>query len=227
MSLLHHEASVSHPELIAIPDLRVSCASFTDIRIGNSILLTLNKNQLRKGIRTLTPVGGAIEVTSGGMTELMHLLGIEQAAFEKGYDLRFTMHGQNADRLREWFLKRKNRETDPMRELREELVDEIGVLNAFDLHDSRYKLNGYQTEVETSNRIGQEGKLTLRLMEVYQTQLNPTSMHKLDVAAKLPDSLVRFVTAADIQNRVSTEGISIGSVASTLLAPQRSIAKFF
>jgi len=226
MSSLTNEG-VTFSELSFIPDLRVSCASFADIIIDGKKVLTVNKNQfLNKGERNLTPVGGAIEISPVGITELTGLLELVPGVFEKGSDLRFTMHGKYADYLREWFLRRINRELNPIREVQEELDEELGLLTQDDLQGIYFEAPKYQTELASSNRSGQEGKLTLRLIEVFTTQFHPTAEAKILLAANQADSMVRLVTAREILRGMSEEGLTIGSVAATLLNPNRTIPKF-
>jgi hypothetical protein len=72
-------------EILNIPEIRISSASFTRIKDseGRQALL-VNKNRAKKGIIVLTPIGGAIEATANGIEELKRLLDIEGSAFENG-----------------------------------------------------------------------------------------------------------------------------------------------
>ena len=214
-------------ELIYISDVRVSCAAFADISDGSRKALTINKNRWEeKGERILTPVGGAIELTVAGLEELQGLLDINQSSFENGKDLRLIMHGKYANKLREWFLGRRNRELDPIRELREELIEETGLLSEADFSGLQFGRPGYQTELAVTDRAGQEGKLTLRLIEVYPATFNIDALSKLLEAAGKSDSMIRFVTEEEISSGFSIEKIRIGSIAKALSQPAREISRF-
>lgn len=214
-------------ELSIVHEVRVSCAAFADITASGRICLIINRNRWKeKGELVLTPVGGAIRLTSEGIDELCSLLEIGRDAFEKEPDLRFIMHGRHANDLIGWFLRRQKRETSPDRELREELILETGLLTDNDLRGAKYGQPWYQKELAITDRAGQEGKLTLRLLEVYPTNFNKDTLAKLLSAAKQPDSMIRFVTDKEIFKGFNSEGIKIASVARTLIQPDNSIAKF-
>lgn len=214
-------------EICRLPILRVSAAAFADIRYNDGQrALTVNKNRLLKGEKVLTPIGGAIELTAGGINELKQLLEIEDIAFEKGRDLRLIIAGKNANKLREWFLRRENRETTPKRELKEELVDELDLLTPADLAGIQFELLGFQTELAETNRVGQEGKMTLRLVEVHEAQLPDVVLAKLLQKAAEPEAMIRFVDDQEIIASVTKEGTEIGSVANLLLKPAESIPVF-
>lgn len=214
-------------ELSKVPEVRVSCAAFADITAGERRGLTINKTRWdNKGIRVLTPVGGAIELTQGGISTLCKLLNIDQCAFENGADLRLIMQGKHANDLREWFLSRQGRELDPDRELREELIQETGLLASDDFRGIIYGHPKYQTELAVTDKAGQEGKLTLRLIEVYPTTFNNNALQKLLSAAEQLDSMIKFVTDDEIARGYSNEGIEIRAVARSLIRPNTSIPRF-
>lgn len=208
-------------------DLRVSCAAFAKITFQNRYCLIVNNHRLQtKGERILTPIGGAIKVSLRGKSDLCSLLSIPKEAFENGLDLRFTMHGKYANALKYWFLSGLNRETNPLRELGEELVTETDLLLPEDLNEVTYGLPVRQTELAQTDRSGHMGQLTLRMLEVFPVYLPERAVQKLLQASNMQDSMVKFVTAQEIVNRVSKEGITIGSVANTLVEPDPSLTEF-
>lgn len=235
-------SSGSTPErsILQESSLRVSCASFARVQDKQGrYLLLANKNRRKQGKLILTPMGGAIEMTSAGRDTIKQELLISDTSFEKGNDLRFTMDGKNANALRLWFLTRTGRETDPRRELREELVDELrikqgeqeaAVLTPNDLPDMWQiptSFAGYQTEVARTMRQNQEGALTLRLLEIHDVTLPESVLTKLKTAEQVqPEVSLRFVTAEEIAEAQTMDGIAIGSVAKTLLNPISTIPAF-
>lgn len=213
-------------EVCHLPILRVSAASFADIRYGDKRALTINKNRLSKGERVLTPIGGAIELTLQGMKEVRQLLEIDETAFEKGNDLRLLMAGKNVNKLCQWFLRRENREITPEREFREELIEELGLFTPADFAGISFQLLGFQTELAETGRVGREGRLTLRLIEIHNTQLTEVVLDKLVQETEKPKAMIKFVSGDEIVRGVSSEGIEIGSVARLLLEPGNDIPAF-
>ncbi len=214
-------------EVLHLPEVRVSSASFTLIQdSAGKYALLINKNRAKKGELLLTPIGGAIEGTEEGLQELQNILGIDPSAFEKGNDLRFKMPGARANEYREWFLNGKGRETDPSREVVEELVEESGLLTTEELESLRCNHAGYNTELEETTRTGQEGQVTLRLLEIFRAELSPEIIGKLQELATKPDSLVHFVSDEEIIAGQSAEGVKIGAVSKNLLNPKDTIEAF-
>src|SRR5688572_14173345 len=96
--------------------IRVSCSALALIEVDNLILLEVNKNRGN----VLTPLGGALEFREEARPLLCGL----DAVFEKNADLRIVLPARNLPRFDAWFRLRTERETDPVRELKEELVQE-------------------------------------------------------------------------------------------------------
>ncbi len=213
--------------VLDIPQVRVSSASFVRIfdDLGRYALL-VNKNRARKGQLVYTPIGGAIEATSRGLRELEGLLGVTSSAFEKGNDLRFVMPGAVSNSYREWFLSGSGRERDPSREIIEELVEEAELLERRDLSGLRCSLAGYDTELAETSRSGQEGQMTLRLLEIHDATIPDRAMGRLLEASQLSGSLLRFVSSAEIASGSTSDGAEIGTVAVSLLRPQYTIPEF-
>ncbi|MEK7158673.1 MAG: hypothetical protein AAB733_03835, partial [Patescibacteria group bacterium] len=202
-------------------------AAFTRIRDHQSRnALLVNKNRAKKGEMVLTPIGGGIEATEEGLRELQQLLGIERSVFEKESDLRFPLSGAKANEFRTWFLQRQLRETDPTREVVEELVDEEGLLAETDLGEFECEFVGYHTELEATTRTGQEGKMTLRLLEIFEARLKAEALAKLAERSTQPNATIRFVTDKEIQSGQTDDGMKIGRVSSALLNPKETIEPF-
>jgi len=214
-------------KVLRVPKVRVSSAFFVRIvDLEGRLALLVNKNRARKGTIVLTPIGGAIEATPEGIKGLKDLLGIDDSAFEKGYDLRFMMSGTKANEYREWFLRREHRESEPSREVHEELIDEAKLLNPEELNGLECTRAGYATELAETTRTGQEGQMTLRLLEVFDAKLKPETLEKLTRLSKGSDAVIRFVTEEEIRNGKTVNGTDIGTVAKSLLDIQESIPEF-
>ncbi|NQT27113.1 hypothetical protein HQ585_17295 [candidate division KSB1 bacterium] len=227
VSFVHEPEKPKSLEVLNIPEVRVSSASFVRIKDpeGRQALL-VNKNRAKKGVIVLTPIGGAIEANSTGIEDLKRLLGIDESAFEKGNDLRFKMNGEKANEYRSWFLGGEHRESEPSREVYEELVDESGLLNSEELEGLQCSRAGYATELAQTTRIGQEGQVTLRLLEVFDAELKPDTLKKLVELSQGQNALVRFVTDEEIRNGKTEDRTEIGTVTQSLLNIQDTIAEF-
>ncbi|MEK7154201.1 MAG: hypothetical protein AAB792_01450 [Patescibacteria group bacterium] len=226
-SFVHKPEKPKLLEILNIPEVRVSSAFFIRIKDfeGRHALL-VNKNRAKKGIIVLTPIGGAIEATPAGIEGLKKLLDIDGSAFEKDKDLRFKMNGKRANEYRSWFLSGKQRESEPSREVIEELVNEAGLLDEEELKGLQCNKAGYATELAKTTRTGQEGQMTLRLLEVFDAKLQPETLKKLIELSREPNSLIRFVTEEEIRHGKTDDGTDIGTVAQSLLDIQETIPEF-
>ncbi|MFA4880379.1 MAG: hypothetical protein WC650_02040 [Candidatus Doudnabacteria bacterium] len=214
-------------EVLNLPEVRVSSALFARIRDSQGrYALLVNKNRAKKGDILLTPIGGAIEATEEGLQSLQQLLEIEKIAFEKGNDLRFRMPGKKANEFRAWFLQRQQRETNPIREVVEELVDEAELLKKEDLGELQCDLVGFDTELEETTRIGQEGQMTLRLLEIFEAGLKAEILTKLEELSNQPNAVIYFATAEEIQAGQTNDGIKISKSSNSLLNPKETIEPF-
>lgn len=214
-------------EVLNLPEVRISSASFTRIRDEDGrFVLLVNKNRAKKGDIILTPIGGGIEATDEGLYELKRVLEIDDTTFEKGSDLRFSMAGAKTNKYREWFLKRQGREVDSLREVSEELIDEESLLTSEDLSGIECNLIGYDKELEVTTRTGQEGKKTLRLLEIFEAKIKTEALEKLKRLSTQPNPVIYFVTADEIQRGQTINGVKIGTVAKALLKPKGTIEAF-
>jgi hypothetical protein len=206
------------------PVLRVSCAIFADIKIGERRALLINKGKLDRNVSVLTPVGGVMELTPRGMFELQNILEIGQSDFEKGLDMRFNLKSDKINDLISWLLMRKNRDDSPLRELKEELIQETNVLKESDFKGIDFGNPAYQTEIAETDRTGQVGKLTIRLVEIYPTFFTASTMQKLVGSASKPSALIRFVTDSEIRTgKTVIDQMEIRSISNTLLKPLKTI----
>ena len=150
---------------IAKPSIRVGSGGLARVRLTDpadgqeKYLLVLNADALKRGEYLLTPLGGAIGITSEGLAFLESLgvthddfvdvqTAVSKAKAEAGKDsrllssdqvemikakaersLRFILATDNLPKYLAWFITRRDRETDILRELKEEIVDEGSILS--------------------------------------------------------------------------------------------------
>jgi hypothetical protein len=208
----------------------VSCAAL--VRLRNSegkFALLLNDNRAAKGEMVFSPIGGGIEATREGRQELQEQFNLADEAFEAGQDLRLHIQGKDANRVRLWFLKRVHRETNPLRELTEELIEESHLLdpmNRLALERAPCTFVGYTASLAPSTRVGQEGKLTLFFFEIFDVTLNPALIARLEEQSHHPKHLISFVTPDEIQAHRSQNGETIAQPVQELLRPQPTIPAF-
>lgn len=153
--------------------LRVTCAAFCRIEYNGRYLFLLNSARARKGNYTAIPLGGALTYHDPAILELLG------AEFEKPgtRDLRFYIEkgGDNARAklavLRRWFKRRVGRETDPFRELREELVDEQAILPSLARQDVEITYAGMLEERLSTNRPGARVTETHYFREVFDVKI--------------------------------------------------------
>ncbi len=105
--------------------IRISCAALTRIKVGDKYLLMRYKKDLSDGRHSYIPIGGALVYLSPEDRTLLESLGATE--FEDDKDLRFTIPTSKLDVFESWFIQAQGRETDPMRELQEELVYELNI----------------------------------------------------------------------------------------------------
>lgn len=107
---------------------RISCVAYARIAVrrrGTSRILLGRPTRRQGGSRLpLSLPGGALRVLPPG-TESLNAMGIHPG--DRG-DLRLRVPAASRSPFLDWFARRQGRELTPWRELREELVEEWGVL---------------------------------------------------------------------------------------------------
>jgi SMODS-associated NUDIX domain len=147
--------------------IRLSAAALCRIVIDERYLLGYNKARLQHGKRVLSPIGGAIEVDSAGRESLEKL----GAIFENpsSDDLRLIIAETSLTTFDEWFRSGAHRERTPLRELREELIDEYGLRLAW--IEPRLTEPTLNCVYGTTDRPGVAGQPTLRYIEMFDVAL--------------------------------------------------------
>lgn len=139
--------------------IRVSCAALCRIEIDGKFLLEINKNRGD----VITPIGGALEFYENARPFLESL----GAEFQNGNDLRLIIPKTSLPAFREWFVRNEDRETDPLRELREELIDEHGVLPSWPEGELKMSYLRLVEIEEATTRVDQQGRLTHYFYEIF------------------------------------------------------------
>lgn len=148
--------------------VRVSCASLCRIQIDDQYLLLLNHNRRQKGIYQLSPIGGAITVDDWDvLKDLGFNFNPENPA---NHDLRLFLDVAQLEQFREWFHKRQQRETDPFRELYEELVEESQTLFDLKRQDVKIRFLNLREDSKQTSRKGMTGEFTQYFFEIFEVR---------------------------------------------------------
>jgi len=148
-----------------IKNVRISAAGLARIKVGDQYLLMKYKKDNPDGSWRYIPIGGALGYM-GDTRSILESLGASKfEGDEKGEkDLRFALPTEKLEEFESWFNRSVGREIDPMRELREELVEETGIFTPeeFDhllFSPEKAKENLLQFQSLVSNfREGKENK---------------------------------------------------------------------
>ncbi|MCX5692177.1 MAG: hypothetical protein NTX47_00590 [Candidatus Omnitrophica bacterium] len=120
-----------------VEEVRVSAASLIRIKIKDRYLLMRYKKANEDGSWRYIPLGGALQYDEKGRKILENIgaKDFEGASDELLGDLRFRLPVANLGQFENWFNERQGRETDPVRELKEEIIKELGLFTQeeFDL----------------------------------------------------------------------------------------------
>ncbi|MBI4981508.1 hypothetical protein HZC30_08215 [Candidatus Woesearchaeota archaeon] len=187
--------------------IRVSAASLARIELDGKLLLVLNRARLQAERKIYTPFGGALEFYGLARPFLVSI----GADFEKDNDIRFVIFEEGLPKFENWFYQQIERESSPYRELREELVNEEGVLP--NLPKSAVNLEYLTTTTgrAVTDRPGQEGKVTQRFFEIYRATFNHEYKQMLRTALAQLDTHLGLVTEREIIVGVSDSGIEIAT----------------
>ncbi len=200
--------------------MRISCVAYARLLGPNSTYAVLvNKGRLtRTGERMLTPIGGALKYEPGA---LAFLKGIGADNWENGNDLRFTVPDSRVSDVIAWFGKRRGRETSVLREFREELIDETGILTPTDLDGAKARFVRFARHDSESTRSDVPQKQTVRLIEVHSVVVSDSAMSKFVAAARQPllRRQLNFVTKKEIMSKLTRDAIDVNPVTQSILPP--------
>ena len=211
-ALFHHILLLGVSKLNKQSILRISCASLNRISFdGQTLLVALNKNRMKKGIKQYSPIGGALEFNIADVRITDDL----NASLEKSFssDLRIQINESSLPQFETWFKSRQSRETDSFRELYEELVEELDLLSELNTKDVTLNYIGLFSTLKKSTRQGAKGALTKYYFEVFEAVFSSGHIeemnHNLNDLERNPDYRSRFVTPEEISNGKTIDGITI------------------
>jgi hypothetical protein len=195
-----------------IDKVRVSCGGLCRVPhpVDGRLLLGLNRNALKRGVRVLKPLGGALAY---------HALPPDLNATPENpskRELRLFLPEPQVEPFAAWFATRQDRETSPFRELREELVGEHQVLPALSPSDVTITYERTVRAQRLSDRIGATGVLTHSFQEVYTVRLAAPDVRERLLSAP-PESGLLWVSEDQIRSGRYDDQTAIQ--AKTLLGP--------
>lgn len=146
--------------------IRISCAALCRIKIDGKYLLEINKNRGNE----LTPIGGSLEFLEEFDPQQEF-----DAWLEKGRDLRLSIPRDKLKEFEDWFRRReeKERELSPVRELREELVEEHKILKELKTSLGE-NLTPYRTayQLQATTKKEKQGEMTHYFIEYFVVALH-------------------------------------------------------
>jgi hypothetical protein len=185
--------------------VRVSCAGLCRIRDDDGrYLLALNQNRLTRGVQVYTPLGGGLEYHA---PDLLARFDAEPENPD-GHELRLYLPSARFPEFRAWFLRRVERETDPFRELREELVEELGVIDTLRRSDVVFESVRMLDAERVTDRTGAEGLPTRYLLEVFDVRLKSPGVRA--ALTNLPaDGALRWITPTELDAGQTDDGAAV------------------
>lgn len=147
--------------------IRVSCAALCRFLVDDRYLLLLNKNRRAKNIYELSPVGGALEFYNPVFLQSLSVK-LENPDTK---DLRFEIDPPHLDTFRTWFYRREERETDPYREIHEELTHEANVVYDLRREDLDIRFLHIREDQRPTERQGQTGLFTQYFLEIFEVKV--------------------------------------------------------
>lgn len=154
--------------------IRISCAILCRFKVANGYLLLLNRNRREQGLYELTPVGGAIEFYNPQIIQEFNM----QLENPDSADLRFQTDPRNIEAFRAWFNQRQDRETDPFREIYEELVLESQALPDLTRDDLSIRYLHITEDAKTTQRSGVRGLFTQYFLEIFEVVITNPQLEK-------------------------------------------------
>jgi hypothetical protein len=196
--------------------MHVSCLGLARLRGTNQrYALAVDTHRLqRTGERVLKPLGGHLRATPTALSYL-RVMGATPSEDDFG-PLRFTIASKELPTVEAWLRRTGNRETSIMQSLRKNLVDEMQVLHHGNLSEVRERHDTYCTLDLPSEADTDPTRLVI---EVFDVSVSPRTLATLQRAASVPVAArrVHFVTADEIKNGVTRDGVRIDPISETIL----------
>lgn len=188
--------------------IRVSCASFASIKLGEDYLLCLNRSQLEGGNRVFTPFGGALEYKKEAKSFLNN---IGSEFIRETPDLRLFIDEDNLELFEIWFSKKIDREFDVDRELFEEMVLEEKVFDSLSKKD-------YDSEYISSEKIlvQRDDFECFMYFDIFKIKFNIKKAREIFISMG-SNKNIRLISKEEILNGITNDGIKIGDNSKTIL----------
>lgn len=177
--------------------IRVSCASFARIKVGDKYMLILNGNAIMKGNKIYGPIGGGLEFLESGRE---FLTSINASPEKSNYDLRIRLPKENLEEFKKWFYSKADRENGVFREVQEELVDEMQILKSISESDVTESYVKTSEDEAVSQKIGFEGTFTKYIFEIYEVTFSEKVQKELLEACNEKIQIVGLFTEEEILN---------------------------
>jgi len=142
---------------------RISCSGFARIKHENKLLLILSKSKLEREIKSYSLIGGAYQFDENGYNRWKEM----GAQFQSGIDIRMSIPDEKIGEFQEWFEKRTEREVNPERELREEIVGEAEVVPYAKISFEYVETKDWEMN---TTRVPFEGQLTRAFYEFFDVE---------------------------------------------------------
>jgi len=185
--------------------IRVSCAGLCRIRDeAGRYLLALNHNRLARGVRVYTPLGGGLEYHTPDLPARFDAEPEDPTTRE----LRLYLPTERFGGFRAWFLRRVERETDPFRELREELVEELGALPRLERADVAFARARVLDAERVTDRTGAQGQITRYLLEIFDVRFKSPAV-RAALASPPADGALRWFTPAELDAGRAADGAAV------------------
>lgn len=165
------------------------------------------------------PIGGAYITTN---THSLINFGADLGNIDMSPELemRFHLPEDKLDEFGNWFAQRKGREINPLRELREELVDELSLLQQLSEKDVQFEFVSLRKVDRITSRVGNIGEKTHYFIEVFDVRFATNTISKLLETVR-SNSSVRWISEAEICDGKTTDDIAVDAC---ILLPQQSIS---
>lgn len=184
--------------------VRLVCAGFCRIRNSTGhYLLALSKSQLKYNNLIYRSIGGALEYYVDNLPKQFDALPEDETKRE----LRWEIPIANIESFKAWFYERRQRETTPFRELKEELVEEMRVLGELDPQDVSMSFNGTHEVSRVSDRFDTKRIYTYYIIEVFNVSFDdPKTKELLNALSSQNINKVIYWATSDEINKNKTQG---------------------
>lgn len=194
--------------------IRVLVGSWNRIDLDGRLLVEISKSRHEAGKTECAPIGGAMDFLDPARPFLESI----GAQFEKPgtNELRLYLPVDNLPIFEKWYHRGQDRETNPFRELHEELVDESGLP---DFARDAVTITHRRTIRESylSSRLGVRTKNTERFGDFFDVRFTPEYDEHIRHGVRQPDSRLGLISEREVCNRVTHAGTAIAEICKYLV----------